>query len=59
MKKIIGVIELQRRFQSIFDEGIRKQTPVILTRGSLPEAVLISSWGYQEKFTGKPENYEA
>jgi prevent-host-death family protein len=46
MKKVIGVTELQRRFQSIFDEGIRKQTPVILTRGSRPEAVLISSRGY-------------
>jgi len=42
MQKIIGVTELQRRFRVIFEEVVRKKTPVILTRGSRPEAVLIS-----------------
>jgi prevent-host-death family protein len=46
MQKIIGVTELQRRFRSIFDEVVRKKTPVILTRGSRPEAVLISYQDY-------------
>ena len=42
MQKIIGVTELQRRFRSIFEEVVHQKTPVILTRGSRPEAVLIS-----------------
>ncbi|MEJ2711531.1 MAG: type II toxin-antitoxin system Phd/YefM family antitoxin, partial [Anaerolineales bacterium] len=46
MQKIIGVTELQRRFRAIFDEVVLKQTPVILTRGSRPEAVLISYQDY-------------
>jgi prevent-host-death family protein len=41
MNKIIGVTELQRKFRSVFDEVVKKQTPYILTRGSRPEAVLI------------------
>jgi prevent-host-death family protein len=41
MQKIIGVTELQRRFRSVLDEVIGKQTPYVLTRGSRPEAVLI------------------
>lgn len=46
MQKIIGVTELQRRFRAIFDEVVKKKTPVILTRGSRPEAVLISYQDY-------------
>ena len=46
MQKIIGVTELQRRFRAIFDEVVRKRTPVVLTRGSRPEAVLISYQDY-------------
>ena len=42
MQHIIGVTELQRRFRSFFDEVVRKRTPLVLTRGSRPEAVLIS-----------------
>jgi prevent-host-death family protein len=42
MQKIIGVTELQRRFRAIFDEVVRSRTPVVLTRGSRPEAVLIA-----------------
>lgn len=42
MQKIVGVTELQRRFRSIFDEVVKKNIPYILTRGSRPEAALIS-----------------
>ena len=47
MLKIIGVTKLQRRFRSVFDEVVEQQTPVVLTRGSRPEAVLISYQEYQ------------
>jgi prevent-host-death family protein len=46
MQKIIGVTELQRRFRSVFDEVVRNKTPFVLTRGSRPEAVLISYQDY-------------
>lgn len=42
MQRIIGVTELQRRFRSVFDEVAKKHIPYVLTRGSRPEAVLIS-----------------
>lgn len=42
MQQIVGVTELQRRFRAVFDEVVQKNTPFILTRGSRPEAVLIS-----------------
>lgn len=41
MQKIIGVTELQRRFRPLFEEVVRKRTPIVLTRGSRPEAALI------------------
>ena len=41
MHEIVGVTELQRRFRSFFDQVVKKQTPLILTRGSRPEAALI------------------
>jgi prevent-host-death family protein len=41
MQRIIGVTELQRRFRPFFEEVVRKGLPLILTRGSRPEAVLI------------------
>ncbi len=41
MQLIVGVTELQRRFRSFFDQVVRKRTPIILTRGSRPEAALI------------------
>ena len=41
MQEIIGVTELQRKFRQFFDQVVRKRIPVILTRGSRPEAVLI------------------
>jgi prevent-host-death family protein len=42
MNKIIGVTALQRNFRAVFDEVAEKKTPYILTRGSRPEAALIS-----------------
>jgi prevent-host-death family protein len=47
MQKIIGVTELQRRFKSFFEDVVRKRTPLILTRGSRPEAVLLPYEDYQ------------
>ena len=41
MQKIIGVTELQRHFRSFFEDVVRKRTPLVLTRGSRPEAVLV------------------
>lgn len=41
MQKIIGVTELQRGFRAFFEEVVKKRTPLVLTRGSRPEAVLI------------------
>ena len=41
MQKIVGVTELQRRFRPFFEEVVRKHIPLVLTRGSRPEAVLI------------------
>ena len=42
MQRIIGVTELQRRFRSVFDEVVKERVPYVLTRGSRPEAALIS-----------------
>ena len=42
MQKIISVTELQRRFRSVLDEVAKKNIPYVLTRGSRPEAALIS-----------------
>lgn len=41
MQRIIGVTELQRQFRSFFEDVVRKRIPLVLTRGSRPEAVLI------------------
>ena len=46
MQKIIGVTELQRRFRSVFDEVANENVPYVLTRGSRPEAALISYEDY-------------
>lgn len=42
MQKIIGVTELQRKFRSILDEVALDNTPYVLTRGSRPQAAIIS-----------------
>ncbi|RLD03596.1 MAG: hypothetical protein DRI56_12185 [Chloroflexota bacterium] len=41
MQQIVGVTELQRSFRSFFDEVTQERNPIILTRGSRPEAALI------------------
>jgi len=41
MQTIIGVTELQRKFRTFFEGVVSKHTPLVLTRGSRPEAVLI------------------
>lgn len=41
MHKLVGVTELQRRFQAIFDEVAHQHVPYILARDSRPEAALI------------------
>jgi prevent-host-death family protein len=41
LQQIIGVTELQRKFRSFFEGVVRKRIPLVLTRGSRPEAVLI------------------
>jgi prevent-host-death family protein len=46
MQEIIGVTELQRRFRSVFDRVAKERVPYVLTRGSRPEAVLISYEDY-------------
>lgn len=46
MQKIVGVTTLQRTFRALFDEVVRTRVPLILTRGSRPEAVLISYQDY-------------
>jgi len=40
-QRIVGVTELQRRFRKFFDQVVKQNTPIILTRGSRPEAALI------------------
>jgi prevent-host-death family protein len=42
MHRIIGVTELQRRFRTVFDQVAKGNIPYVLTRGSRPEAALIS-----------------
>lgn len=44
--RIVGVTELQRRFRKFFDQVTKKNMPIILTRGSRPEAALISYEDY-------------
>jgi prevent-host-death family protein len=46
MQQIIGVTELQRKFRAFFEDVVSKRTPLVLTRGSRPEAVLISYEDY-------------
>jgi prevent-host-death family protein len=47
MQQIVGVTELQRRFRTFFDQVVRQRTPIVLTRGSRPEAALIPYEDYQ------------
>ena len=47
MNRIIGVTDLQRQFRPIFDEVVKDGQAYILTRGSRPEAALISYEDFQ------------
>jgi prevent-host-death family protein len=42
MQKVIGVTELRRHFKAVFDEVAQENVPYVLTRGSRPEAAMIS-----------------
>lgn len=42
MQKIITVTDLQRKFKTILDEVSGRHTPYVVTRGSRPEAALVS-----------------
>jgi prevent-host-death family protein len=55
MDKIIGVTELQRNFRDVFDEVVDQKTAYILTRGSRPEAVLISYEQYRKFVSGNEQ----
>ncbi len=45
-QRIVGVTELQRRFRKFFDQVAKQKMPIILTRGSRPEAALITYEDY-------------
>ena len=47
MSRIIGVTDLQRQFRPVFDEVVKDGQTYILTRGSRPEAALISYTDFQ------------
>ena len=42
MHRTISVTQLQRRFRSVFDQVAKENILYVLTRGSRPEAALIS-----------------
>lgn len=54
MLKTVGVTELQRQFRSIFEEVVVGNVPYVLTRGSKPEAVLVS---YEEFMRLQEQDY--
>jgi len=56
MDKIIGVTELQRNFRNVLDEVVEQKASYILTRGSRPEAVLISYEQYRQFVAGNSDD---
>jgi prevent-host-death family protein len=56
MDKIIGVTDLQRNFRHVLDDVVEQKTSYILTRGSRPEAVLISYDQYRQFVAGNSED---
>jgi len=56
MDKIIGVTELQRNFRNVLDDVVEQKASYILTRGSRPEAVLISYDQYRQFMAGNSED---
>jgi prevent-host-death family protein len=56
MDKIIGVTDLQRNFRNVLDDVVEQKASYILTRGSRPEAVLISYDQYRRFVAGNSED---
>jgi prevent-host-death family protein len=56
MDKIIGVTDLQRNFRNVLDDVVEQKASYILTRGSRPEAVLISYDQYRQFVAGKSDD---
>jgi len=56
MDKIIGVTDLQRNFRNVLDDVVEQKASYILTRGSRPEAVLISYDQYRQFVAGNSED---
>ncbi len=56
MDKIIGVTELQRNFRNVLNDVVEQKAAYILTRGSRPEAVLISYEQYRQFVAGNSED---
>jgi prevent-host-death family protein len=56
MDKIIGVTELQRNFRNVLDDVVEQKASYILTRGSRPEAVLISYDQYRHFVAGNSDD---
>jgi prevent-host-death family protein len=56
MDKIIGVTDLQRNFRNVLDDVVEQKASDILTRGSRPEAVLISYDLYRQFVAGNSED---
>jgi prevent-host-death family protein len=54
--KIIGVTDLQRNFRNVLDDVVEQKASYILTRGSRPEAVLISYDQYRQFVAGNSED---
>ena len=48
IERTIGVTELQRHFRKVLDEVVHEGTPYILTRGSRPQAVILSYDEYRQ-----------
>jgi len=48
IERVIGVTELQRHFRKVLDEVVHEGTPYILTRGSRPQAVILSYDEYRQ-----------
>ena len=55
MDNIIGVTDLQRNFRNVLDDVVEQKASYILTRGSRPEAVLISYDQYRQFVAGNSE----
>jgi prevent-host-death family protein len=46
VQEVVGVTELQRRFRLYLNKVVQENIPLVLTRGSRPEAVMIPYQDY-------------